>query len=191
MEFMFTEAMIQRPLDGKFIISIFLPEAQSDAALEFSALLQNNTKSNTEMVAKINRKRNVRSPDANSYFWKLCNELANKINQNREDVYREMIRVNGVYTDIPMIDEAVDGHIRRWGSKGIGWFAEPLHKSRQFKGFTVVRTYYGSSSYNTAEMAHLIDAIVAECKENEINTLTPDEIEHMKSIWSNNYGTTC
>ena len=51
------------------------------------------------------------------------------------------------------------------------------------KGFTNVITYYGSSSYNTAEMTKLIDLIVQECKQLGIETKTPEELRSLLDSW--------
>ena len=48
------------------------------------------------------------------------------------------------------------------------------------------RTYImlrGSSSYDTKEMARLIDGLVSECKEVGIETLPPDEVERMMAAY--------
>ena len=51
------------------------------------------------------------------------------------------------------------------------------------KEFTHYRIYKGSSEYDTKEMAILIDGIVSECQELGIETLTPDELDKLKSEW--------
>lgn len=45
-------------------------------------------------------------------------------------------------------------------------------------------TYYGSSSYNTAEMSKLIELIVQECQQLEIETKTPAEIKSLLESWN-------
>ena len=46
-----------------------------------------------------------------------------------------------------------------------------------------IQAYYGSSTYNTAEMARFIDGIVSEARWLGIETMTPAEIERMKTAW--------
>ena len=41
----------------------------------------------------------------------------------------------------------------------------------------------GSHTYDTKEMSRLIDGTVEEAKELGIETMTPDQIERMKSLW--------
>ena len=50
-------------------------------------------------------------------------------------------------------------------------------------GYKKVRTYFGSSSYDTREMSVLINSIVDDCKEQGIETMTPDELKSMVEAW--------
>jgi hypothetical protein len=51
------------------------------------------------------------------------------------------------------------------------------------KEFTHIKVYMGSSEMDTREMSILIDGIVSECKELNINTMTPNELEQLKEQW--------
>lgn len=135
-----------------------------------------------EYVVKIERKRQKRSLDANAYFWKLCKELATKLGRGYMDIYREYIRDYGVFNIVPIAEKAVDRWVENWGKNGSGWICESIGKSK-FDGYENIKCYYGSSVYDTKEMSRLIDAIVADCKEQGIETMTPNEIERMKQEW--------
>jgi hypothetical protein len=43
--------------------------------------------------------------------------------------------------------------------------------------------YYGSSSYDTAEMSRLIDLVVQDCKALDIETDTPEQIALRLARW--------
>ena len=74
--------------------------------------------------------------------------------------------------------------IANWEENGIGWIAE----KQLGNGITsVVRLYSGSSSYDTAEMARLIDWLVDEAKELDIDVLTPKERSLLLQDWSETY----
>jgi hypothetical protein len=45
------------------------------------------------------------------------------------------------------------------------------------------RAYRGSHTYNTEEMARLIQGTVMECKDHGIETATPEEIAQMQERW--------
>ena len=50
-------------------------------------------------------------------------------------------------------------------------------------GCVNVTVWYGSSTYDVEQMSRLIDQIVADCKEADIETLTPQELDSLKSRW--------
>ena len=43
--------------------------------------------------------------------------------------------------------------------------------------------FKGTSEYNTAEMAIFIDGVISEADELGIDTLPPDEVKKIKSLW--------
>lgn len=128
-----------------------------------------------------------RSPDSNAYMWTICHKIAEKLTTpkspvTKDDVYQEAIRKVGQFEIVPVKDEAVDRWIKNWGENKVGWVCESLGTSK-LEGYTNVRSYYGSSVYNTREMSVLIDYIVEEAKEQGIETMTSDQISEMNSKW--------
>ena len=133
---------------------------------------------------KSNKKRSL---NANAYMWVLCEKIAQKTSQpkapiTKEDVYRENIRLVGVWDDMAIIPQAVQRFISGWESKGVGWFCEKFGESK-VKGAEKIRVYYGSSSYEQPEMSRLVDLVVVTAQDLGIETMTPDEIERMKQNW--------
>lgn len=126
--------------------------------------------------------REKRSLDANAYCWVLLGKLAEKMNLKAEEVYKMEIKEIGVYEVLPIKNEAVEKFVQAWQKNGIGWVCEEIGKSK-IKGYTNVKAYYGSSSYNSKEMARLIDNIVEDCKLQGIETDTPEQIEMYKEAW--------
>ena len=124
-----------------------------------------------------------RSLDANALCWVLCTKIANSIRQTPENVYRAFIKRVGQSDYLLIQNEAVDAFIANWASKGEGWFAEKAWESKKVPDCTTVKVYYGSSIYDTKQMSILLDEIVTECKEMGIETMTPHEIESLKSQW--------
>ncbi len=125
--------------------------------------------------------RKNRSLDANAYCWVLIGRLAEKLNLKPKEVYRKAISEVGVYEVVPIRNDALERYISAWSDNGLGWICE-TSKSK-LDGYTNVITYFGSSVYNSKEMARLIDNIVEECKLQNIETLPPEEIESMKVSW--------
>lgn len=134
-----------------------------------------------EAVIAVKRKR--RSLDANAYCFVLCDKLAEKLGTTKELVYQKAIREVGVFDILLLQNQAVDSFLTMWNRKGLGDYAEVLNESEKVKGCTKIIAYHGSSKYNTKQMARLIDYIVWECHEQGIETMTPDEIERLKSLW--------
>lgn len=70
--------------------------------------------------------------------------------------------------------------------------AEDLHISKPRAHNIMLREYGqvelvdGSSRYDTAEMSHLLDGLIYECKVLGIETATPEELERMKQLYDQN-----
>ena len=71
---------------------------------------------------------------------------------------------------------SLDANAYMWQMLGVGWPTELV----DYDGDKyVVRAYYGSSQYNTRQMSRIINAVVEDCKEQDIETLTPCEIARL------------
>jgi len=136
----------------------------------------------TDLNISLTKFKKSRSLNANAYAWTLLNELSRELNITPEEIYKKCIKdIGGVSEAILVQNEAIDRFIENWNSKGIGWQAEIT--DRHIKNNTVIIVYYGSSTYNTEQMSRLIDSIIQECKEVNINTLTPKELQVLKDRW--------
>ena len=135
-----------------------------------------------ELSVEIKQYRVKRSLDSNAYCFLLCQKIAEKIHSTKELVYKKFIREVGQFEIMPIKNEAVERWLEVWSSKGLGWFAEVLEDSK-LKGYKKVISYYGSSVYDSKEMATLIDEIVSECKSLGIETMTSSELESLKNSW--------
>jgi hypothetical protein len=129
------------------------------------------------LTAKIHREK--RSLDANAYAWVLMQKIAEAIHTDKWSVYLMMLeRYSPVFTHIIVRPEAVERVKGEWRTvKVLG----PI----QVNGSTGIQLqcYFGSSTFDSKEMASFIDGIVSECKEMGIETLPPDEIERMRREW--------
>lgn len=130
---------------------------------------------------EIKEHKKKRSLDANAYCWVLLQKIADKLNSSKEEIYRRIIKEKGTFEILPIKDEAINTFINAWQEHGIGWICETT-KSK-LDGYTNVIAYYGSSTYDTKQMAYFIDYIVEEAKELDIETMTPNELESLKNSW--------
>ena len=152
-------------------------------SLKTAEKLLNEVRKDKEYNVEIKQYRKKRSLDANAYLWTLCDKISQVVPETtKEDVYRDAIHHVGVFETFPLKDDAVERWIERWQTNGTGWISEVLHKAKT-PGYTIVISYYGSSTYNTKEMSRLIDNVVMTAKECGVETLTPDELEQMKAAW--------
>ena len=123
------------------------------------------------------QKRKKRSLDANGLYWHLVTEIANVMRLSKSEVHNIMLRRYGqpygidgrlVQTYLPDTDKAEKQALQ----------SETLHlkptsyvqigtKNQVFRAYIMLR---GSSTYDSREMAILIDGTVNEAKELGINT---------------------
>ena len=133
-----------------------------------------------QLTLTLKEYRKKRSLSQNAYMWVLLNKLAIKLNDTAENIYKHFIRDYGVRDVVLIQDKAVEELQTRWEKKGIGWFTEILRKGK-IEGTTTIIVYYGSSSYDSKEMSRVVDAVVEECENNEIPTLTVKEIMSLQN----------
>lgn len=168
-----------RTFENEFIIS-FIVDSKEITEEEINSLY--NAKNGLKL--DISQWREKRSLNANGYAWTLMDKIAEKIKSTKEDVYREIIKRVGVFEVLPIKEIAVDKFIKRWQSKGLGWVCDNLGACKTLKGFVNILAYYGTSTYDTKEMSRFIDEVVNEAKSQGIKTETPEQIENLKSLWS-------
>lgn len=142
------------------------------------------------LSVEMKKYRKKRSLDANAYYWKLVTKLADKLGQTNAWIHNDMLRKYGqieevdgkiVYLVIPDTELAY-----RKAYEGQEYHIKPTSEVKEGIDGIMYRTYImlrGSSSYNTKEMARLIDGLVGECKEVGIETLPPDEVERMMAAY--------
>ena len=135
-----------------------------------------------EYKIELKEYKRKRSLNSNSYAWTLMDKLAEKLRMAKTEIYRSYIKeIGGNNTLVCVQNAALDDLVKNWQEHGIGWIAE-TEKSK-LEGCTNVRLYYGSSTYDTAQMSRLIELIIQDCKENDIETLTPEELNQMNEDW--------
>lgn len=121
--------------------------------------------------------RMKRSLNANAYAWVLITKIANEMRLSKEEVYLNMLKHYGQSEIVSVLSKInVSGYFKYYEKIGTA--------TLQGKEFTHYKVYKGSSEYDTKEMSILIDGIVQEAKNMDIETLSDDEILHLKQLWS-------
>lgn len=160
-------------------------------ALDIITFLMNADK---EQAWKLSPYKKKKSLSQNGYYWVLAGELAKKqklsINRIHNIHLRELAQIDVDYMErmggrpvtvfIPDTDDAENEalemekfHIKptsaiRQGNDGI-----------TYRGYIVLR---GSSTFDVEEMSALLALMIQDCQNQGINTMTPDEIAHMKEL---------
>lgn len=126
-----------------------------------------------EKIFEIKEHKEKRSLSQNAYAWKLINEMGNKINKSKEEVYLQMLKDYGQSEIISMLSSInPNGYFKYYEEIGTGIVNN--------KEFTHYKIFKGSSEYDTKEMKYFIDGIIQECQQLGIETLTPEQILSME-----------
>lgn len=126
-----------------------------------------------------------RSLDANAYFHVLVGKIADVLGISKTRCKNDMITSYGQIEYIDDVPVVIKTNIPPEAMER----QEVLHcKLSKVKEENGANTYFyyvyrGSHTYNTIEMAHLIDGVIADAKDLGIETMTPAEIERMKAQW--------
>ena len=126
-----------------------------------------------ETLFEVKEFKHHRTLSQNSYLWKLVNEIANKVNKTKEDVYLQMLKDYGQCEVISMKSNInPNGYFKYYEPIGTGYVngIEFIH----------YKIYKGSSECTTLEMKYLLDGIIQEAEQLGIPTLTQEQIERMR-----------
>lgn len=147
-----------------------------------------------KLQLEIKKYRRRRSLDANAYYWVLIGKLAKAIGLSNPETHNmvlcgygkpEIFEGKGVYMTIPDTEES-DRKVRN----ATDYHLQATSQVREGDDGVMYRTYKllrGSHTYNTEEMAHLIDGLITLCRDAGIpdaEIATPDE----KRILKERYG---
>lgn len=122
-----------------------------------------------------------KTKNANAYAWVLIDKLAEYYGVTKTYIYCRSVNDIGGNSYVMTIDnDAVERAIEIWESRGLGWFGNIIYEGDKY---TDVEFVYGSSVYDTKQMARLVDNLIHECETAGIETRTQAEIESMLSSW--------
>lgn len=140
--------------------------------LELISYLYNADKEKQYELREYHKRKTL---SQNAYAWVLINEIANKINKSKEQVYLQMLKDYGQRTEILLkADVKVKTYFK---------YYEAINKIKKNDiEFIEYYLYKGSSQFDSKEMSIFIDGIVEEAKQLGIQTMTPNEIRKMKII---------
>jgi len=137
-----------------------------------------------KLTVDIKPYRQQRSLNANAYMWVLLSKMAEVLKTDKDSLYLEVLDRYGVFTHIIVKPEVVERVKNEWRTVRELGKVHIRDEDGNITGTGIqLQCYFGSSTYNTKEMANLIDGIVSECKDLDIETLPPAELQEMKDLW--------
>lgn len=122
-------------------------------------------------VKEYKEKRNL---DQNAKYWKLLNELALTLKIGVEELHFKMLKD---YSQRYEILVPKDIKLR-----GIEYYERKSKIIRNGKEFIVYQVFTPSHELNTREFALLLQGLCDECKEQGIETLSPNELKKLEEM---------
>lgn len=132
---------------------------------------------------EIKEHRQKRSLNANAYAWALIGKLAKEIGITPNEVYIHAVRGQvGNYEIKYRADAEVAQYRYLWSLQGLGWPCVDMGPAPS-SGYRELWCYYGSSTYDSKQMAMLIDSLVQECRELGIETMDENKLASLLESW--------
>lgn len=132
---------------------------------------------------EIKKAQKHRSMEANRYAWVLIDQIAARLHMKASEVYRNAIRdIGGVSSSGYMKSDAVPVFREIWEKGHLGNQVEVLDEDED--GWSHIRIYHGSSTYDSAQMSALLDSLIQDAEALGIPTITPKEEERMLGKWA-------
>lgn len=181
MKVLFDKAKWSIDMDGAWLML----KVDSKEAARFCEEMKQGKK----YVADLKQHRNRRSLDANALAWKLLGELSAVLRIPDVELYREYVKdVGGNYTIVPMREDLLEEWDHLWCEGHYGRMTVDMGECRTAPGYHYMKTYKGSSDYDTAQMSRLLDLIIEDCKQNGIDVLTECERSLLLEEWGKKDG---
>ena len=176
---------ISRSMDGR---TRLLFESETDFTASADTLLAYDL-----IRVKIAKYKVKRSLDANAYYWVLLTKLSRLLHVSNNELHNRMICDYGQ----PWV---VSGSLHRAMLPDTDEVAEKVARSAEYhlrpttqvitladgRNYRTYITMRGSSSYNTEEMARLIDGLISDCRSagmTDADIMTPAEKMKLKEVY--------
>ncbi len=176
-ELNFLKGTIRQEFMGDYELLLTIPKDQKNVIEPLYELLTDDK----VKVCKIDHYRKKRSLNSNSYAWALITQIADKLRADKEEIYFQMLKRYGPSSVVSVVEEAAEVF-----KKSVKYCEELGQSVLNGKNFVHIKVYMGSSEFDTKQMSIFIDGIVNEATELKIPTMTPSEIEKLKSSWQFN-----
>lgn len=129
---------------------------------------------NKETIYEIKEYKEKRNNDQNAKYWKLLNELALKLKISVEELHFQMLKFYSQRYQILIPTETI--------IRGIEYYEKKSTIKKDNKLFDVYIIYTPSHELNTEEFSLLLEGLCNECKEQGIETRSPEELSMDKQL---------
>lgn len=142
---------------------------------EKAALLEVDSLKGSLLSIIIKKFFKKRSKNANALMWQCLGEIAakRKVDTNW-DVYLEMLRKYGIYTQMYVDENDVPKIRKQW---------RELEVISAYEGTACILCYYGSHVYNTEEFSRLLNGIITEMISEGLQPPTSKEMQRSLELW--------
>ena len=165
---------LMRLSSGEWVISF---TTRDDPAAMFDDL------KDVAVRVEIKKASKHRSLSANNYAWVLIDKIAEVTGKTVTEVYQNAIReIGGVSDYYGMKETAYESFCEIWTKGHLGRQVEIIPGSAK-PGWINVRAWKGSSDFDSAQMARLIDSLIQDAESLGIPTIPESDVERMVSRW--------
>lgn len=130
-----------------------------------------------EKIYEIREYKEKRNLEQNNKYWKLLNELALKLKISIEELHFSMLKNYSQRYEILVPSS--------FTLRGIQYYEKKSKIVKDNKEFYVYNVYTPSHELNTEEFSLLLEGLCNECKEQNIDTRSPNEILKEEQLWKN------
>lgn len=127
-----------------------------------------------EKIYEVKQYKEKRNLDQNAKYWKLLNELALKLNIGIEELHFKMLKEYSQRYEILVPSS--------YNIRGIEYYEKKSTIKKDNKLFDVYIIYTPSHELNTEEFSLLLEGLCNECKEQGIETRSPEELSMDKQL---------
>lgn len=127
-----------------------------------------------DKMFEIKEYKEKRNKDQNAKYWKLLGQLSLKLKIGIEELHFKFLKEYSPRYEIMI---PADTEVR-----GIEYYEKKSKITKNGKEFNVYHVYTPSHELNKTEFAILLQGLCDECKEQDIETLSPQELAELSSI---------
>lgn len=128
--------------------------------------------------ANLKEHKKMRSQDANAKLWAILGEMSTILHLPPEEIYQGYIPdVGGNYRIVPVKPEDIPAWEKEWCAGHIGRMIDDMGAcmSKDLAGYHNIKSYRGSSEYDSATFSRLLELVMQDCRQLGIEVLSERE----------------